>query len=550
MKKKSLNKTKRVSKKNTSSRKPLEKVMKKSAFQRSEKFLIKAESQILEKKAKKSDEWKDFKYRVQYTMFLSFLGDETKKNKINREFQILPALEIPNYVDKLQPTFKEFTLKDLKRWKKKLDKHFSKFDIVKFSAESKKTKHYFLKQTRKTFDVNVDCSILYYAGGAAPGGKLVITSSDCGIEEISFKEVYDLWLKRNKNQKMLFIILDCNYSGKWAKELEKLNDESVSILASSQHNQKSKTCRYGGYFGHNVLKYLDRKSMETMNYPEEQEMIYQGNYLYLKKYSNLYFKFNSFKEMESVMKSEFKFHEVKDGSYLGYINQGMRNNWGYYKIKKEGKKTLYDGEFKDSRFSGMGTLNLPSGAKYEGNFKAGQVNGYCKEYSVNKDIYEGNFNMGIKEGKGKYTFKNKDTYNGSFKGDLPGGYGVLSLTNGNVYKGNFVEGIIHGKGEITYYNDDVYTGDWRNDEKNGKGVYTTKSWTYTGEFKDGLRHGYGVYVDKDGSKYEGNWKKGKKSGEGVFWEKNGSKIETNWAKDKARQDVLFFQKTGSKLVKL
>lgn len=548
MKKKSLNKSRRISKKSTV--KPLEKVMKKSAFQRSEKFLIKAESQILEKSVKKSDEWKDFKYRVQYSMFLSFLGDETMKTKFNREFQILPHLEIPNYQDKIEPTFKDFTQKDGERWKKKLDKHYNKFDIVKFSAESKKTKHYFLKQTKKTFDVNVDCTVLFYSGGAAPGGKLVITSADLGLEEISFKEVYDLWKQRNKNQKMLFIILDCNYSGKWAKELEKMKDESVCVMASSLANQKSKTCRYGGYFTHNVLKFLDRKSMETMNYPEEQEMIFQGNYLYLKKFSNLYFKYNSFKSMEGVMKSEFKFHEVKDGSYLGYINQGMRHHWGYYKLNKEGKKTLYDGEFKSSRFDGMGTLTLPSKAKYEGNFKGGQVHGFCKEYCVNKDIYEGNFNMGIKHGKGKYTFKNGDLYEGGFKADLPGGYGELTLTNKNVFKGNFVEGIIHGKGEITYYNGDVYSGDWRNDEKNGKGVYTTKGWVYTGEFKDGKRHGYGVYEDKDGSKYEGNWKKGKKSGEGVFWEKNGSKIETNWAKDKARQDVLFYQKNGSKLVKL
>ena len=54
----------------------------------------------------------------------------------------------------------------------------------------------------------------------------------------------------------------------------------------------------------------------------------------------------------------------------------------------------YDGEWKQGKKDGLGTLKYSSGAKYEGEFKEDQANGKGKFYFLNGDYYNGQWKNG------------------------------------------------------------------------------------------------------------------------------------------------------------
>ena len=68
----------------------------------------------------------------------------------------------------------------------------------------------------------------------------------------------------------------------------------------------------------------------------------------------------------------------------------------------------------NNMFHGRGMYNWANGAFYEGEFRAGKMEGSGKWRSANGDRYEGKFLNGLKSGRGIYTWKNGNTYDGEF----------------------------------------------------------------------------------------------------------------------------------------
>jgi hypothetical protein len=113
--------------------------------------------------------------------------------------------------------------------------------------------------------------------------------------------------------------------------------------------------------------------------------------------------------------------------------------------------------------------------------------------------YEGEFKNDRKNGKGTLTYESGSIYEGEFVDDQRTGKGVLYYANGNRYEGDFVDDQIVGKGVLYYASGNKYEGEWKNGKPDGKGVlYYANGNTYEGDFVDGKPYGKGTSYYPDG----------------------------------------------------
>lgn len=102
---------------------------------------------------------------------------------------------------------------------------------------------------------------------------------------------------------------------------------------------------------------------------------------------------------------------------------------GPYKHETEyGTSCTYQGQYKDGKRHGLGTMDFVAGQIYEGTWRNGKRHGY-----------------------GRYIQQNGSYYVGDWKADMQ-----------------------HGYGEDYNYDCIGYKGEWANHEKHGKGVQTDK----------------------------------------------------------------------------
>ena len=152
--------------------------------------------------------------------------------------------------------------------------------------------------------------------------------------------------------------------------------------------------------------------------------------------------------------------------------------------------------------SGTGTLLLPDGRRYTGQFVNGSFNG-----------------------SGRYTWLDGRQYTGEFKNNAFDGKGKLSFPDGKAYEGQFRENRFDGKGTYTFANGNRYQGEFRNDAFHGQGEFTfADGKRYTGAFVENRFEGYGVYTFPDGSVYRGQFKNDLFNGEGEYTFANGEKL--------------------------
>ena len=90
------------------------------------------------------------------------------------------------------------------------------------------------------------------------------------------------------------------------------------------------------------------------------------------------------------------------------------------------KNAQYKGEVKreyiifgDYILEGMGSLIVPKGERYVGEFKEGKYNGKGTEFFPNGSKYEGNWKYGNFNGQGTYTFSNGKSFFGVWKDSAP-----------------------------------------------------------------------------------------------------------------------------------
>lgn len=169
---------------------------------------------------------------------------------------------------------------------------------------------------------------------------------------------------------------------------------------------------------------------------------------------------------------------------------------------------------KGNCWNGHGVYVYPSGARYEGNFRDGKIQGEGILYFSDGNKYIGNWVNQYREGKGKMIF-----------------------TSGDVYRGEFKHGRINGKGIMDFVSGDKYEGNWSNDLQHGNGNYFYSNGDrYEGEFYAGKFQGKGSMFYKDGSKYVGDWKSNQKDGKGTFYKTNGTAIAGTWINGKYQKE--------------
>ena len=170
----------------------------------------------------------------------------------------------------------------------------------------------------------------------------------------------------------------------------------------------------------------------------------------------------------------------------------------------DGRK--YVGEFKDGVRVGQGLMTFPDGTKYIGNWQHDKPHGRGKLSSAGKYDYVGEFKNGVRHGQGTLETVDGKKYEGRWENDVPHGQGKIIYPGGAQYAGQFKNGKRHGEGEALYADGSKYVGQWQDDTRNGRGTMTyVNGDQYTGDFMSGQRHGMGILVMPDGSRYSGQW---------------------------------------------
>lgn len=100
---------------------------------------------------------------------------------------------------------------------------------------------------------------------------------------------------------------------------------------------------------------------------------------------------------------------------------------------------------------------MKDGSIFQGNYHDGNFCGLGYQLSAEGNTFIGNFKEGVKSGEGRYYwFTSEQMYHGEWLGGLPHGLGVYSSQDN--YKGTFSNGLKYGLGEEHFANGDRYIG--------------------------------------------------------------------------------------------
>jgi hypothetical protein len=235
---------------------------------------------------------------------------------------------------------------------------------------------------------------------------------------------------------------------------------------------------------------------------------------------------------------------------------------------------------------GKGTYLYPSGAKYIGEFKNGEISGVGVCYYTDGSKFSGEWKQRFPDGKGTKTYsdgtkrtgdwrkgkpvdekgniledyisKKKEErtddgtniQSGCLSGDCKDGIGVFAYPDGSKYEGGFANGKFSGQGVFTFANGDIYTGNFKNNYPHGDGTRThgTGNPPETGEWREGefvgasltdngktgclegnCLDGKGTFVFKEGAaRYTGAFKDNQPHGFGNCTYANGDRYEGEW----------------------
>lgn len=135
----------------------------------------------------------------------------------------------------------------------------------------------------------------------------------------------------------------------------------------------------------------------------------------------------------------------------------------------------------------FGSKTFPSGARYEGEFRADKYHGRGSFFFASGQVYVGDYRDGQRNGQGTFTFP-----------------------SGEKYSGTFLDGKYHGIGTLSFPNGDTYTGEWRDDKRSGRGTYRfADGRRFVGDYRDGMRQGQGILYDRSGTVLQsGTWENG------------------------------------------
>nr|XP_023663230.1 ALS2 C-terminal-like protein isoform X1 [Paramormyrops kingsleyae]XP_023663231.1 ALS2 C-terminal-like protein isoform X1 [Paramormyrops kingsleyae] len=187
-----------------------------------------------------------------------------------------------------------------------------------------------------------------------------------------------------------------------------------------------------------------------------------------------------------------------------------------YTFKNEGrlKNAIYEGDWKQGKPHGKGTLKWEDERNYTGDFINGLEHGfgvYLVSQAEGYNCYKCHWIEGKKQRYGMCEYSTNTIYRGYFKGDLRHGFGILESNRGESslirYVGHWENDRKHGYGIMeTADSGDRYIGMWKDDQRDGRGIMVTQSGLcYEGNFQGGKLIGKGVLLSEDNSLYEGEF---------------------------------------------
>lgn len=248
--------------------------------------------------------------------------------------------------------------------------------------------------------------------------------------------------------------------------------------------------------------------------------------------------------------------EYENGSviYNGMFKDGKRDGKG--KLYENGS-LVYDGEFKEGKWVGPGKNYISGELVYDGTFNNEQY-AKGKQYAFNvinhtrKLVYDGEFKDGKWNGLGiHYVFdtnKNVSRFEGTYIDFKRNGQGKDFYNNILQFEGEFKDGKKNGIGSAYYYNNNrKFVGEYKDGKKNGNGKEyllnvpeNSKNNHYVsdGNYKNDMKNGLMKEFDLDGnSEFYGTYKNDIRDGP-CFINIRGKMLKSLYANGQIIIDVL------------
>lgn len=159
------------------------------------------------------------------------------------------------------------------------------------------------------------------------------------------------------------------------------------------------------------------------------------------------------------------FYYPGGGEYRGYWLKSQNHHYG---IKKDKNGLIYDGQWKNGKRHGHGTMRKckPNGVMeriYIGEWRDDKKCGEGKRF-YDDGIYYGWWKDNRREGLGMKWYNDRRFYMGEWKSDVYHGIGILFYPNNNRYEGNFARGMKNGEGTFFHiHTGQVQKGMWNDD---------------------------------------------------------------------------------------
>jgi hypothetical protein len=247
------------------------------------------------------------------------------------------------------------------------------------------------------------------------------------------------------------------------------------------------------------------------------------------------------------------------------------NCWGRYIWEFQYKGNVYEGEFQNGLYNGIGTYtNFFLNKKYIGEWKDGKKHGqgiqiweltknptiglegtwvndnFYRAEKVNLPPINQQPVVAINEESRKLDTERQEQsklppcppVDYSKNGHQGAGgrtekwhncFGRYDLelndtSKGDVYEGEFQNGWFYGQGKYTYANGEKYVGEFKDFNRDGWGTNTMPDGSkYQGQYKEDKMHGQGTFTFANGGQYVGEYKDGKPNGQGTYILANGEK---------------------------
>nr|UMO78638.1 F-box domain containing protein [Pandoravirus belohorizontensis] len=232
----------------------------------------------------------------------------------------------------------------------------------------------------------------------------------------------------------------------------------------------------------------------------------------------------------------------RNGSrYEGDWRDGLHHGHGE---RRDSVGWRYVGTWRNDKQHGSGCLVLPSGHRYDGTWVDGIYRYWDTCVASDGSVYSGWWHAyvacmpgsrGAWLDSGTLTLPDGAVYVGEYEGDVV--RGTATWTDGRRFEGTWsswkMPAGLDGSGIMTCADGNVCEGSFRGGLLNGHGKMTRPDgFQIEAECTDGEAHGHGAATWADGRRYEGGWRRGKRHGEGTMTYADGSRCLGPWEDDR------------------